>query len=260
MSRYFMPKGMRPATLTERKQFYTQEFALEKVASWLKMRRGRTKFAVIIGRHTKIYPPEYREDAETTIIIDEYASLEDVRRQIIEFLPEAVYYDRNIYLKDDQAEGQELAFDLDPENITCPIHGTLADKMKRHQGLSFCTTELELAKQQTVGLYEFLEKQFSDLRVVYSGRGFHIHVFDPKAYKLTTEQRTEIAETVKAKGFEVDAWVTTGEMRLIRLPFSLHGMVSRIALPLEKKEVEKFNPVTDPRCMPAFLKKKATSS
>ena len=259
MSKYFMPEGMRPATLAERKEFYTQEFALDKVSAWLKMRRGKTKFAVIIGRHTKIYPPEYSEDAETTIIIDEYATLEDVRRQIVEFLPEAVYYDRNIYLKDDHAEGQELAFDVDPENITCPIHGTLADKMKRHQGLSFCTTELELAKQQTVGLYEFLEKQFSDLRVVYSGRGFHVHVFDKEAYKLTTEKRTELAETVKAKGFEVDAWVTEGEMRLIRLPHSLHGMVSRIALPLEKNEVEKFNPITDARCIPAFLKKELTS-
>jgi DNA primase catalytic subunit len=252
--------GMRLATLEERKRFYTQEFALDKVADWLKVRRGKTKFAVIIGRHTKIYPPEYREDAETTIIIDEYAGLEDVRHQIVEFLPEAVYYDRNIYLKDDRAEGQELAFDVDPENITCPIHGTLADKMKRHQGLSFCTIELELAKQQTAGLYEYLEKQFSDLRVVYSGRGFHIHVFDQEAYKLTEEQRTALAETVKAKGFEVDAWVTAGEMRLIRLPFSLHGMVSRIALPLEKKEVEKFNPVTDPRCIPTFLRKELTTS
>ena len=259
MSRYFAPEGMRPATLAEREQFYTQEFNLEKVAAWLKMRRGRTKFAVIIGRHTKIYPPEYREDAETIIIIDEYANLEDVRRQIIEFLPEAVYYDRNNYLENDYAVGQELAFDVDPENITCPSHGTLADKMKRHQGLSFCTIELELAKQQTVGLYEFLEGQFSDLRVVYSGRGFHIHVFDQEAYELTTAQRTELAETVKAKGFEVDAWVTAGEMRLIRLPYSLHGMVSRIALPLEKNEVEKFNPVTDPRCIPAFLKKELTS-
>jgi DNA primase catalytic subunit len=259
MSRYFMPEGMRPATLWERKRFYMEEFALAKVASWLQIRRGKTKFATIIGRHTKIFPQEFREDADTTIIIDEYSNLEDVRRQILEFLPEAVYYDRNIYLENDHAEGQELAFDVDPENITCPIHGTLADKMKRHQGLSFCTTELEMAKQQTVGLYEYLEEQFSELRVVYSGRGFHIHVLDQTAFQLTTKRRTELAETVKAKSFEVDAWVTAGEMRLIRLPYSLHGMVSRIALPLEKNEVEKFNPITDSRCIPAFLKKELTS-
>ncbi|MCW4009924.1 MAG: DNA primase [Candidatus Bathyarchaeota archaeon] len=259
MAEFYLPAGMRPATLEERKEFYTSEFALEKVASWLQMRRGKTKFAVIIGIHTKIFPQAYREDADTTIIIDEYTNLEEIRAQVIEFLPEAVYYDRNVYLEDDRAEGQELAFDVDPENITCPIHGTLADKMKRHQGLSFCTIELELAKQQTRGLYEYLERQFSDLRVVYSGRGFHIHVLDQEAYSLTTKQRSELAETVKNRGFEVDAWVTAGEMRFIRLPYSLHGMVSRVALPLQKNEVEKFNPVTDTRCIPAFLRGKLTS-
>jgi DNA primase catalytic subunit len=259
MTDYYMPEGMRPATLKERKEFYTSEFNVKKVASWLKTRRGKTKFAVIMGAHTGIFLPQYQEDAATTIIIDEYTSLEDVRSQILEFLPEAVYYDRNIYLDNDHATGQELAFDVDPENITCPIHGTLADKMKRHQGLSFCTIELELAKQQTRGLCEFLEGQFSDLRVVYSGRGFHVHIFDEEAYQVTTKQRTTLAENVKAHGFEIDAWVTAGEMRLIRLPFSLHGMVSRVALPLEKNEVEKFNPLTDARCIPAFLRGELTS-
>ena len=255
MSKYFMPEGMRPATLEERREFYTSEFNLEKVSSWLQMRKGKTKFAVIIGRHTKIVPQEYRRDADTTIIIDEYKDMEDVRRQVLEFLPEAVYYDRNVYLENDHAQGQELAFDVDPENITCPIHGTLADKMKRHQGLSFCNIELELAKQQTLSLYEFLEGQFSDLRVVYSGRGFHVHVFDQKAYGLNAKERSELAATVKAKGFAIDVWVTEGEMRLIRVPYSLHGMVSRIAVPIEKKEIEKFNPILDEKCIPKFMDK-----
>ena len=166
----------------KRKQFYTSEFDLEKVFGWLGSQRGRLKFAVIIGRHTKIYPEKYKEDASTTIIIDDYKNLEDVRAQILEFLPEAVYYDRNVYDADDRKVGQELAFDLDPENITCPIHGTLADKMKRQQGLSFCEIELEMVKKEAIGLYEFLAHQFSEVRAVYSGRGFHLHVLDQKAY------------------------------------------------------------------------------
>ena len=75
-------------------------------------------------------------------------------------MPEAVYYDRNVYDEKDHKIGQELAFDLDPENITCPIHGTLADKMKRNQGLSFCELELEMVKKEAIGLYEFLDKSF----------------------------------------------------------------------------------------------------
>lgn len=178
MARYYFPEGMRYSSLNERRQFYTQEFSLGKVEQWFKNVKGRIAFAVIIGRHTQIYPEKYKEDASTTIIIDEYAGLEAVKDLIVEFLPESAYYDRNLYNKDERIMGQELAFDLDPENITCPIHGTLADKVKRGQGLSFCKLELQLVKEQTISLHEYLEKNFSSMKIVYSGRGFHIHVFD----------------------------------------------------------------------------------
>ena len=72
------------------------------MAEWFTGGLGNTKFAVIIGRHTKIYPEKYKEDASTTIIIDEYKDLEDLRGQILEFLPEAVYYDRNVYDENDE--------------------------------------------------------------------------------------------------------------------------------------------------------------
>ena len=255
MTKYYLPEGMRYSTLEERKQFYTAEFNLAKVAQWFEKCMGRAKFAIIIGRHTKIYPEKYREDASTTIIIDEYQGLGEVRDQILEFLPESAYYDRNVYDENDRKTGQELAFDLDPENITCPIHGSLADKMKQHQGLSFCTLELEMVRKQAISLYEYLEKEFSNMKIVYSGRGFHIHVFDPKAYALNAKKRRELAQTVKKKGFGIDEWVTAGDMRLIRLPYSLHGLVSRIVVPVEKSELERFNPVSDERCTPKFLRK-----
>jgi DNA primase catalytic subunit len=252
MAKYYLPSGMRYATLEERKEFYTVEFSPQEAAEWV-TRQGRTKFAVIMGRHTKIYPPKYKEDAATTIIIDEYQTPEDVRQQILEFLPEAVYYDRNVYDANDRKVGQELAFDLDPENITCPIHGSLADKMKRQQGLSFCELELDMVKKEAVGLFAFLEAQFSDIRVVYSGRGFHLHVLDPQAYQLSTEQRIDLAQRIKQAGFHIDEWVTSGEMRLIRLPYSLNGLVSRIVLPLKKEELESFDAIRDKRCLPHFL-------
>jgi len=260
MEKYLLPEGMRYATLEERKRFYTEEFDLGKVAEWLGNRISRLKFAVIIGRHTRVFHEKYKEDADTTIIIDEYTNLSDVRDQIIEFLPESAYYDRNIYDENNCKTGQELAFDLDPENITCPIHGSLADKMKLGQGLSFCELELQMAKTQALNLHEYLEKDFSQMRIVYSGRGFHIHVFDEQAYGLSEKKRREIARNVKNKGFAIDEWVTVGEMRLIRLPFSLHGLVSRIVLPLEKSELERFDPVNDERGIPKFLRGKPTSS
>ena len=258
MVQYYLPVGMRYATLEERKQFYSSEFNLQKAAQWFSGQNGKVKFAVIIGRHTKIYPEKYKEDASTTIIIDEYQNLEDIRQQIIEFLPEAVYYDRSVYDENDFKTGQELAFDLDPENITCPIHGTLADKMKRQQGLSFCELELEMVKQETIRLYEFLAPRFSKVRAVYSGRGFHLHVLDQQAYALNAQERLDLAHQVKSAGFHIDEWVTSGEMRLIRLPYSLNGLVSRIVLPLTKGELESFDAIHDERCLPKFLSKKLT--
>jgi DNA primase small subunit len=255
MSQYYLPFGMRYATLEERKQFYTKEFKLKQVSEWFTRGLGKTKLAVIIGKHTKIFPEKYREDASTTIIIDEYSDLEDLRQQVLEFLPEAVYYDRNIYDAKGKKTGQELAFDLDPENITCPIHGSLEDKMKRHQGLSFCEIEFDMVKKEAIGLYDFLETCFSDVGVVYSGRGFHLHVLDPNSYKLNTKERLSLAREAKQAGFHIDEWVTSGEYRLIRLPYSLNGLVSRIALPLRRNEIESFDSIHDEQCLPKFLGK-----
>lgn len=259
MGQYYFPRGMRPATLAERLRFYREEFKLDKVVDWLKERTDAVRFAVIIGRHTKIYPKEYAEDASTTIIIDEYNGMEDVKSQIIEFVPEAVYYDRNVYNDERNVVGQELAFDVDPENITCPIHGSLEDKMRRNQGLSFCELEFQMVRDETLRLYEYLEKQFSRLKIVYSGRGFHLHVFDNEAYKLKVTEREVIAVDVKTKGFHIDTWVTVGDMRLIRLPYSLNGLVSRIVIPLDKMEMERFDPSSDQRCIPNFLKNQLRS-
>jgi DNA primase catalytic subunit len=254
MCRYELPEGMRYSTLEERKRFYTQEFDPKKVCEWFGKRIDRVKFAAIIGRHTRIFPEEYRKDFETTIIIDEYTDLNDMRDQVVEFLPESVYYDRTVYDEKDHRIGQELAFDLDPENVECPIHGGLAEKMEKGQGLSFCRTEFGIVREQAISLYENLENDFKQLGIVYSGRGFHIHVFDQEAYGLGMKERLKIARLTKKRGFAIDEWVTAGEMRLIRLPFSLHGLVSRIAVPLAKNELSNFNPISDDRCVPSFLK------
>jgi DNA primase catalytic subunit len=259
--RYRLPRGMRYSVLKERKEFYQKEFNIEKLKEWFDDRNGRgtIKFAVIIGRHTRIFPEKYRDDASTTIIIDEYKDFDDVKAQILEFLPESAYYDRNGYDEKQRVAGQELAFDLDPENLTCPIHGSLADKMKRHQGLAFCELELNMVKDEAIKLNEELEKVFSDMHVVYSGRGFHIHVFDSEPFLWSYKQRQALARRLKKKGFLIDEWVTTGGMRLIRLPYSLHGMVSRIALPIEATQLAEFDPVTDGRCVPRFLTQSTSS-
>jgi DNA primase catalytic subunit len=111
-----------------------------------------------------------------------------------------------------------------------------------------------MVKEETIRLYEELAKQFLHMRVVYSGRGFHIHVFDAESFTWKQARRKVLATKLKKKGFLIDEWVTTGGMRLIRLPYSLHGMVSRIVTPVRVQELDKFNPVSDERCLPEFLR------
>ena len=256
MVRYNLPSGMRYSSLGERESFYKDEFDLIKVGEWLQ-KRGHIEglvFAVVIGRHTKIFPKRYKDDASTTIIIDEYENLEDVKSTILNFTPESVYYDRNVYTKNHKIIGQELAFDLDPENVECPIHGTLENKMNQGQGLSFCEIELKMVKEETIKLYEELLSTFSLLEIIYSGRGFHIHVLDEDSLSWSYSKRKKFANKIRNRGYLIDVWVTSGSMRLIRLPFSLHAMVSRVVTPLTISELESFNPLENERCTPNFLK------
>jgi DNA primase catalytic subunit len=51
----------------------------------------------------------------------------------------------------------------------------------------------------------------------------------------------------------MDEWVPSGGMRLIRLPYSLNGLVGRIVMPLAQKELEVFDPIGDKRTIPKFL-------
>lgn len=261
---YRFPKGLRIANLAERKEFYRKEFDLQKVRAWLSWRDIlSTAFAVIVGRKTNVYPKEFESVKDKALVIDEHSGLHDVLEYILYYLPEGVYYDRNVYrdlrlCKNCQENcwkcknflGQELAFDLDPENVDCPYHGSLEERVARKDTISFCMVEFKRVRKNTVRLYKELSKDFEKLRIVFSGRGFHVHVLDESAMKLSKKEREEIAK--RFEGFGIDEWITNGEMRLIRLPYSLNALVSRICVPISFEELKSF----DPRkfAKPAFLK------
>ncbi|MFW6110501.1 MAG: DNA primase [Thermoproteota archaeon] len=251
--RYNLPKGMRYSTLEERKEFYEEEFNATGVEEWFNNNLNNVVFAVVMGRHTRVYPPKYKSDASTTILIDDYQTLNDLKDWLLEFLPESVYYDRNIYDEHEEVKGQQMAFDLDPENMECPIHGTLEERMQREQGLSFCKTALEKVKEKTIQLYHQLKQKFSKIKIVYSGRGYHLHILDKTSFEWNAEKRKRFANHIAHKGFPIDAWVTSGSMRLIRLPYSLHGIVSRIVTPLTLTALKTFDPIKEPKCLPRFL-------
>jgi DNA primase catalytic subunit len=257
---------MRISSLDERRQFYSREFSLTKVREWFRGWKSPIVFAAVIGRHTGIAPRKYRPERRRTIVIDEYESLSEFENYLIDFMPESVYYDRNVYKNWEQARrigddttqlgnsfGQELVLDVDPENFACPIHGALEEKMQRQQGLSFCRFEFQLAHQEAAQLVDILSEKFSDISLVYSGRGFHLHIGDEETVFWNRKRRLALVQSLTKRGFVMDEWVPTGGMRLIRLPYSLNALVSRIAIPLAKNELGVFDPIADDRTIPKFL-------
>lgn len=269
--RYNIPKLMRYSTIKEREEYYLNEFNPIKLINWFNNERDslNTIYAVNIGRHTNIFQKKFSNVKNNMIIIDKYKNWEEIIDMFTYFKPEGVYYDRNYYKdikkcskcsndakkcwKCKNFMGQELAFDIDPENINCPIHGGIDEKMAKKQGLSFCEIEFEMVKKSAEELYEILSTDFEKLKIVYSGRGIHIHVFDDSAIKMTLKERQKFSQLLVKKGCPIDEWVSNGKMRLIRLPYSLHGMVSRIVIPIEKKELTKVNPIKNKKYWPKFM-------
>ncbi len=265
---YDLPDELRPSRLAERRRFYGHLMDYDAAERWLAGFPGERVFALILGRHSGIYPRRFRSLKNISLLVEDARRVRDLRPYLLKYLPEGVYYDRNAYTSVAAARrtqldyahawrsplflGQELAFDLDPENLDCPIHGDIVAKMRRHQGLSFCDWEFEETRRQAAELYDRLAAEWSHVSAVYSGRGFHLHVLDRDAYALTRAQRAGLARRY-GKRFALDEWVTSGEMRLIRLPFSLHGMVSRIVVPVPRGRLETFR-YGDPRATPAFAR------
>ena len=235
---------------------------------WLSAWPGEVAFALIIGRHSGVYPRRFRSLKNIPLVIDDARDPSDLRPYLRKYLPEGVYYDRNAYTSLREARkrridytrasrsnlvvGQELAFDIDPENLDCPEHGSVEDKMRRHEGLSFCDWEFQEARRQAGELHDRLQRKWHDVAIVYSGRGFHVHVRDPKAFRMSRRERSRIARAL-ADRYAADEWVTTGEMRLIRLPHSLNGLVSRICIPVARAELDSFA-YDDPRAVPPFAR------
>lgn len=217
----------RPSTLAERQKFYDNEFSVREVDGWF-------------GKNEIKMPKICAVDAgsETGIMIDKklknkmlYFPFPELKEKIKKYVPEDVYYDRNIYknpaaalkkLNFSRFTGQELVFDIDSDNIPC----------RNHKRERVCLRCLRKAYFQTLRLKKYLSKYFKRMIIVYSGRGFHLHVLDEKAYKMSFSGRKRLNEELK--DFPIDEWVSAGHISLIRIPGSLNSLVSRKVVQMKK--------------------------
>jgi DNA primase catalytic subunit len=261
---------MRPSSLEERLSFYTQEFDVSAVSRWIGGRGHSMKFAMIPGRHTGIVAPAHAENKDDVVIVDTWTTAADIRDFALEYLPEGLYYDRNRYFDVqvcagcDETKprcdkcynycGQQLAFDLDPENIDCPYHGHIGKKIQRGRGLSFCMYEFKAVRRQAIELRMELDDIYNEVSIVFSGRGFHVVVDDESAYSLSRKERQSIARRY-GRRYAIDEWVTVGGSRLMRLPCSLNGLVSRKCITVKEiRDMLGFDPRSSKLVLPAFLK------
>jgi len=232
----------RPSTLSEREEFYEKEFSITKIKAFF--RKNKMKIPQICALDA---------GTETGIIIDKklkntmlYFPFNELKEKIKKYTPEDVYYDRNIYsnpknvlksLNFNSWLSQELVFDIDSDNIKC--------NHSKNQPL--CKKCLIKSYKGAVKMKKQLKKYFDNILLLYSGRGFHIHILDKKAYNLTKNEREKLNKTFSK--FPIDPWVSRGYIRLIRMPYSLNSLVSRKVIPLYNKYQ-----INEKDTIPNFLK------
>ncbi len=235
-----------------------KEFKVEKAWDWVKKLFNKPIFAIDFGTKTKIVHPRFRklvfEKKVRKLYISRIESPRALRQVLAHYYPEGVYYWRNRVREYSLCKGcprrkerkklacwgcenflgQELAFDIDPENID--VGDGFSDTV------SFSEREFFAARDQALEMLDILSQEFGFKKIipVYSGRGFHIHVLDEAAFLLSPQERAEIVERFKNWG--IDYGVTIGGISLIRLPYSLNAVVNKEVKPLTRKELENFDP------------------
>ncbi|MCZ7384423.1 MAG: DNA primase catalytic subunit PriS [Candidatus Methanoperedens sp.] len=117
-------------------------------------------------------------------------------------VPAHVYHSAAYYkfpgaatMKEKQWQGADLIFDLDADHL--PMKARSYAEM------------LSNVKNETMKLLDFLLDDFgfpeSNISAVFSGgRGYHIHVRDPKVLALESAERREIVDYVSGTGLSID--------------------------------------------------------
>lgn len=222
---------MRPSTLAERRKFY-EELHVTAILQWLKVKPQFYAFDLGYDSGISTAP------SKALRIIGPNITLQELQKKALKYLPEDIYYDTTQYKDPAKCLGKtfsadpeniiskELVFDVDAKSIQCEC------KECCERCIRICLRKAEELKHWIQTSYHY-----ENVRIVYSGKGAHVHVNDPAARTLTPEQRKKIAQD--CKDFAIDPWVTTTK-RLIRLPYTLHGEISRVCLPV--KDVNTFRP------------------
>jgi DNA primase small subunit len=134
----------------------------------------------------------------------------------------AAYYERPgaPTMKEKIWQGADLIFDLDADHL-------------RNAPKSYGEM-LDLVKKETLKLLEFLTADFGfaekNLAVVFSGgRGYHIHVRDPRVLQLGSSERREIVDYLAGRGLDMKRFIREAPLE----GYSGRDSASRLRAPAE---------------------------
>ena len=138
-----------------------------------------------------------------------FADKREVEAYFVRETPRHSYYSVAFYREPDASKmddkqwlGAELIFDLDADHIEG------AEEMKYGDQLKAVKKEvIKLLNIYVLDAFGFDEK---NVELLFSGgRGYHIHVNDPKVYSMGTRERREIVDYITGSGLPVedDSWL-----------------------------------------------------
>lgn len=177
----------------------------------------RSKFKEYYQMATLEMPPELNRREWGFIFFDRtyptvtmhrhksFGSVGEAISYIKEMVPAHVYYSSALYLypgarsmSEKEWIGADLIFDLDADHLRCAT-GSYANM-------------LELVKLETIKLLDFLRCDFgfksNMIELVFSGgRGYHVHIMDPRVKSLGSPERREIIDYLRGTGFDYDRFL-----------------------------------------------------
>ncbi len=192
---------MREATEQERKQYYQEEWSLKELPDYILHTLSLREF----GFDHNGEGPNDRYNQFTT------------QDQLSDFLkekyPYATYGSVALYEKPSQRKRwikSELAFDIDAKDL--PF------KRCDCTGGEVCELCLEDARRVTASFGETLSSDLGldDIHYVYSGRGFHIRVFDDPVMETGQASRSQIVEYVTGSVVPSDFTLALGYSQVFR--------------------------------------------
>lgn len=169
------------ATLEERRRYYSEEWSIKEVPDYI---------------ITTLKEREFGFDHWGDGPRDRYNSFSSPR-ELEGFLrtraPYAAYTSVSFYEKPEKRDGwlgAELVFDIDAKDL--PVKGCDCPAGR------VCEICLEEAKEHLILTRDVLKEDFGlkNLRYVYSGRGYHLRVFDEEVMSLDSSVRAMILDYV----------------------------------------------------------------